>query len=85
MATDITQDKSKSVLFPVLGLSMDQLGGDALTLFFNLVVLAHGVPVPVDMLTNLWQQKVGCRHGAIGQGVVFEVAVATLASVVARR
>lgn len=59
MATDITQDKSKSVLFPVLGLGMDEIGEDARTLFFNLVVLARGVPAPVDLLTNLWEQKVG--------------------------
>ena len=63
MAADITHDKAKSVLFPVLGLGMDELGEDARALFFNLVVLARGVPAPVDMLTNLWEQKVGCGQG----------------------
>lgn len=61
---DITQDKSsKSALFPVLGLGVDQLGEDARTLFFNLVVLARGVLAPVDMLANLWEQKVGSGPG----------------------
>lgn len=62
MANDITSDRSKSTMFPILGLSMDQLGEDARTLFFNLVVLARGVPAPVDMLTNLWEQKVECMR-----------------------
>eukprot|EP00752_Nemacystus_decipiens_P007809 g6974.t1 len=57
IAGDVTPNKSKSVLFPVLGLSVDQLGEDARNLFFHLVVLARGVPAPVDMLTNLWEQK----------------------------
>eukprot|EP00752_Nemacystus_decipiens_P018671 g16739.t2 len=57
MGSDVTPDQSKLVLFPVLGLSVDQLGEDSRNLFFSLVVLARGVPAPVDMLTNLWEQK----------------------------
>lgn len=60
MATGTTQDKSRSSLFPVLGLGMDQLGEDARTLFSDLAVLARRVLAPVDMLTSLWEQKVGC-------------------------
>lgn len=59
MPPGITQAKSKSALFPVLGLGVDQLGEDAQTLFLSLVVLARGIAAPVDMLTNLWEQKVG--------------------------
>lgn len=59
MAADVNQDSSKSVLFPVLGLGMDQLGADARDLLLNLVVLARGISAPVDMLTNLWERKVG--------------------------
>ena len=78
MAAGIAHDKAKSVLFPVLGLGMDELGEDARTLFFNLVVLARGVPAPVDMLTHLWEQKVGCGRsckarycGRGGKGLTF--------------
>ena len=60
-----SRNKSKLALFPVLGLSIDQLYEDTRDLFFSLVVLAHGVPAPVDMLTNLWEQKVGCVQGYV--------------------
>ncbi|CAM9102671.1 unnamed protein product, partial [Sphacelaria rigidula] len=56
MSRDIADDKSKTSLFPVLSVSLEELGREEQDMFLSLVVLARGVGASTAMLAALWEK-----------------------------
>ncbi|CAM9231963.1 unnamed protein product, partial [Sphacelaria rigidula] len=56
MSRDIADDKSKRSLYPVLSVSLEELGQEQQDMFLSLVVLARGVWASTAMLATLWEK-----------------------------
>ncbi|CAM9482616.1 unnamed protein product, partial [Sphacelaria rigidula] len=56
MSRDIADDKSKRSLYPVLSVSLEELGQEEQDMFLSLVVLTRGVWASTAMLAALWKK-----------------------------
>ena len=63
MSRDIAEDKSKTSLFSVLSVSLEELGEEEEVMFLCLVVLARGVWASTAMLATLWEKVRSTRKG----------------------